>query len=108
MTGARMASSGAAGAEVLRLLQLTVHTLLLQWGLRAVGQRGGKPEQILVGAREGVAEELVGEGGVGEAIGWGEAEAVGARGETDGEDERDDEADEIRVRFHCPLQAVPL
>ncbi len=59
VTGARMAGNEAVH-DVLRLLQLNVHTLLLQLALMGFGQRGGSPEQT--GAKEEVAEKLVSKG----------------------------------------------
>ncbi len=127
MTGTWITGDGADGAEVLRLLQFTIHLLLVQLAWRVVGQRGGGPTHF--GAKEDVAEELaidgredgerdgdrdigdkavldvLGESGNGEVEGTFDVEVE--KGASDEVGERELEAEETRVLFHCPWQTVP-
>ncbi len=81
------------GAEMLRLLQLTVHTLLVHAKATDVGHSGGRPGQM--GAGEGLRERLA----------QGEKEPIEREG--DGHGAKVGETEDARVRFQ-PEQTVPL
>ncbi len=131
-TGARTVGEGTSEAEVLRLPQVTVHTLFVQLALKVVGQTGGRPKQM--GASDGIAEMLTRvDDGDEDIPTWdadGNRDIVEERVEEDDEEGDiigrdaggDDEGgfvkgeiglaegvgDNKSVLFHCPLQTVPL